>query len=90
MRTWSSFHWKSRFIIWFSQITVAEKLINSYRLLSRKNELIDFHKLLSRRRLVEREKESNYSISRAARNWTNLFLTNDFVKSSIIIWSIDT
>ncbi len=41
MRTWSSSHWKNRFIIQFSQITVAKKLI-------------DFHKLLSRRRLTEK------------------------------------
>ncbi len=34
--------------------------------------------------------ENNYSIFKATRNWTNLFLINDFVKSSIIIWSINT
>jgi hypothetical protein len=34
--------------------------------------------------------ESSYSIFKAARNWTNLSLINDFVRSSIIIWSINT
>ncbi len=34
--------------------------------------------------------ENSYSISKAARNWTNLSLINDFVRSSAIIWSINT
>jgi hypothetical protein len=34
--------------------------------------------------------DDNYSIFKTTRNWINLFLINDFVKSSIIIWSINT
>jgi hypothetical protein len=34
--------------------------------------------------------ENDYSISKTTRNWTNLSLINDFVRSSTIIWSIDT
>jgi hypothetical protein len=34
--------------------------------------------------------ESNYSIFRTTQNWINLFLINDLMKSSIIIWSMNT
>ncbi len=34
--------------------------------------------------------ESSYSIFRATRNWANLSLTNDSVRSSAIIWSMST
>ncbi len=49
--------------------------------------LFSFHRLLSRKILCWND---NYSIFKATRNWTNLSLMNDFVKSSIIIWSINT
>jgi hypothetical protein len=35
-------------------------------------------------------RKNNYSIFKTARNWTNLSLINDFVRSSIIIWLINT
>jgi hypothetical protein len=63
-----------------------------------RNALIDFHKSLSRkcvdkfsqiiiaRRLIK----NDYSISKTTWNWTNLILIINFVKSSIIIWSMKT
>ncbi len=92
MRTWSNSHWKNWFTIWLSQITVAERLIDSHRLLSRKKREKRIDKLLqiAIAKTFCWERESSYSISKAAQNWTNLSLINDFVRSSIIIWSIDT
>jgi hypothetical protein len=69
-------------------LAFTEKLIH-YLIFTRdcRETLIDSHRLLSRRTLCW---ENNYSIFKRRRNWINLSLINNFVKSSIIIWSINT
>ncbi len=76
MRTWFSSHWNLIHCLAFTDCCREER-----------RTLIDFHRLLPRRALCW---DDSYSISRATRNWTNLFLASDFVRSSTIIWSMNT
>ncbi len=51
------------------------------------NLIVQLSQIIVAKRAVERfeSRWASYSISSAARNWTNLFLINDLIKSSAII-----
>jgi hypothetical protein len=55
--------------------------------LTEADSLLSFHNSVSRDDSINFE--TLYSISRTMRNWTNLSLISDLVRSSIIIWSMN-
>ncbi len=58
---------------------------NSFHKLMSRDDSDNFHKLVSSSTLIKIYRETLYSIFNAARNWTNSFLINNLMRSSIII-----